>query len=53
MKETRVRLGKFWKERLDKGQDVPNGITLSHPYIKEYMASIEAPKTSTSKPKEK
>ena len=50
MKSTRLRLGQFWKERLDKNLEVPNGVTLEHPHVVEYINSLEE---KVEKPKKK
>jgi len=44
MRKTRLKLGKFWKERLDAGQEVPSSVKelgYNHPHIVEYMASVD------------
>ena len=40
MKDTRLTLGKFWKEQLEKKLRVPKSVTKDHAYIKEYENSL-------------
>lgn len=49
MLETRLRLGKLWKE---KPQSRPHNIDANHSYIKEYEKTLEKPKEEI-KPKGK
>lgn len=53
MQETRIKLGKFWKERLEKNLRVPKSVTKDHDYIKEYEASVVQPQVNKPEVKPK
>lgn len=48
---TRLKLGKLWKEQIEAGIPRKDGITIDHPYIKEYEESIKENSKPTKKVK--
>lgn len=50
-KQTRLEQGKLMKKQLEKGIKSHFKFDENHPYIKEYEASLEVPKTNSKKKK--